>query len=82
MAVATKSTRIKALCGLIFGILWLTPDSVLVRLYSCSVRWNPLHFYSILEAIFSNIFKKLIRKIHTGFKLALRLPHSSQATTR
>ena len=33
----SQRTRIKALCGLIFGILWLTPDSVLVRLYSCGV---------------------------------------------
>ena len=51
MVVAPKSTRIKALCGLIFGILWLTPDSVLVRLYSCSVTTQLMYknlFFSLM----------------------------------
>ena len=51
MVVAPKSTRIKALCGLIFGILWLTPDSVLVRLYSCSV---------ITQLMYKNLFFSLM----------------------
>jgi drug/metabolite transporter (DMT)-like permease len=33
----SKKTRIRALVGCAFGVLWLTPDSVLVRLYTCGV---------------------------------------------
>ena len=52
---ADRRTRIIAVCVTLFGILWLSPDSILVRLYSCPVPTQLMYknlFFSLLTIPF------------------------------
>lgn len=52
MSSSPRKTRVIAVLVTLFGILWLSPDSVLVRLYSCSVL-TQLMYKNLFFSLFS-----------------------------